>query len=73
MARDLMTPICCFKLRLDRFADVNRVWTAGVEFAPRRLIGGRRDFTFKLLSNAAIVGVKRRDRREQRLGVGMLG
>ena len=58
VARNLVTRSIIFQPGFVLLADINRIGTTGVEFAARRLIGWRRDFTFKLLRLPSVIGVK---------------
>ena len=62
-----------FKGGLFALANVDGMRTARMKLASGWLVCGRRNFTFQFLRFAAVIRVKRRDRREQRLGVRMTG
>ena len=62
-----------FELRLGRPAYVDRIGATGMKLAPRGLVQRGRNFTHELLRPAPVVGIKRRDRRKKRLGIGVAG
>ena len=58
MARDRVAFLAGVERGFLAFADIGGKGAAGVEFAPRWLIGGRGDFAFELLRLAAIIGIQ---------------
>ena len=69
MARHVMPCAVRFKFGFNLFAVVDSEWAPSVKLAARRLIGRRRYFPRQLLRGTPVIRIKRRDRREQRLGI----
>ena len=72
VTRNFMRRLNSFHDGFLRPAQICRMRASRVKLAAGWLVGRRRDFPFKPLCPALVIGIERRDRRKQSLGVRVL-